>query len=177
MTHTQAYARPSSDITDGSWLNSSSNNTDLFSYIDGASAGSDYISVQHGMSGSLACEVGLETVDAPGVNTGHKVTFRASEDSDSNSITLVVKLRQDTMTIDEFEEDSFGAAETFEHSISESDAANITDYSALRLQFTSTDGMGGTTTKVYHAFLEFPAPDALILAPVASKANLLGMFD
>ena len=177
MTHTQAYSRPSSDITDGSWVNSASNNTDLFSYIDGASAGSDYISVQHGMGGSLACEVGLEAVDDPGVNTGHKVTFRASEDSDMTAITLVVKLRQDTTTIDTFTENSFGAAETFEHAISESDAANITDYSALRLQFTSTDGMGGTTTKVYHAFLEFPDPDALILAPVAARALLLGMFD
>jgi len=175
MTHTQAYARPASDITDGTWTNSAGNNTDLYSYIDGASAGSDYIQVSHSMSGSEICEVGLDTVDDPGVNTGHRVTFRA--DQTSGSVTLVVKLRQGTTTIDTFTESGFTSAETFDHAIAEGDAANITDYTALRLQFTSTEGMGGTTTKIYHAFLECPDPDATVLAPVASRVNILGMLD
>ena len=179
MTHTQAYARPSSDVTDGNWVNSSGNNTDLFSYIDEAVASdSDYIQVQDSDGSAETCEVGLGAVDDPGVATGHKVTFRASENSGMNVVTLVVLLRQGTTTIKTMTENTFGSAETFEHTLSSGEANSISDYSALRLHFTATDGMGTTAvTRVYQAFLECPAPDEIILAPVASKANVLGMFD
>jgi len=49
------YSRPSADRTDGNWKNNAGNNTDLYSYIDDASAdtaGTDWIGEDHGSEGT-----------------------------------------------------------------------------------------------------------------------------
>lgn len=127
---TAQYARPTSDISSGTWTASSG--SDLYAMLDeSAPDDGDYIVT----TGASTCEVALGTLSDPGSSAGHVVRYRIS--SASGGIT--VRLRQGTTTIATWTHASAPSSlTTYEQTLTGGEADSITDYSALRLQFEAT---------------------------------------
>lgn len=150
---------PDSDISDGRWLNSASNNTNLYSYIDEASVNdSDYIHVTDEWGSTDTCIFGLGDVTDPNSAASHKFTVRYKDDMGMDSIDLTVTLLQGASTtiraVSLTPSDSFADTTT---TLTSSEANAISDYSDLRLKIQATDGMGmGIETTVSWAYFECP---------------------
>jgi hypothetical protein len=159
------YARPDADVSAGNW--GPSTGSDLYAVIDEAvTDDSDYISVTDSDGSAETCQVELGGVTDPVSDSGHIITVRASEDSSSSVVALVITLKQGATTIATYTESSItGSATNYPHTLTTGEADSITNYSALSLVFAATDGMGmGTTTTIYQAFFECgnaPAPTGI----------------
>ena len=164
------YARPDADRTDGAWLNSSSNNTNLYSYVDGASAGSDYIQSIDSSASADTVILDLSSVTDPENAANHTVFYRASVAAGMMGGTpdLTIALFQggsqiatktDSGVTTSFSDDNLN--------LSTSEANAITDYGDLRIKFTRAagGGAGGETATVSWCF--FSCDDA-----AASSASL-----
>ena len=152
------YARPDSDVSDGSWYNSADNQTNLYSYIDEASASdSDYIYATDDFGSTNTCILGLGDVTDPSSAADHKFTIRTMEDAGMSSVSVTVTLQQGTTTIRAASHNPGSSFSNHTTILTTAQANSISDYSALRLKIESTDGMGmGTTTSVSHAYFECP---------------------
>jgi hypothetical protein len=140
--------------------------------IDEASTDDDdYVSVTHADDTPETFQVGLSSVTDPVASDLHVVTVRASEDSGSSYISLVVTLKQGATTI---ASDTFasmtGSPDNYTFTLSSAEADSITNYGALSLVFVATDQMGMMmpTTKIYQTFFE--CGDAPVPAGIAGIA-------
>lgn len=158
------YARPDADRTDGSWLNSSSNNTNLYSYVDETSVNdSDYI---HSIDSSASADtviLDLSSVTDPENAANHTVFYRAKVAAGMMGGTpdLTIALFQggsqiatktDSGVTTSFSDDNLN--------LSTSEANAITDYGDLRIKFTRAagGGAGGETATISWCF--FSCDDA-----------------
>lgn len=121
---------PTADITDGSWTPSSG--TDLFAVLDEPVIDSaNYIST----TTDTSCEIRLGIGNNPTVNTGHIIRYRIL--AGLGYITVVLKQGATTIA-------SFGPhlltreIQDFEQYLTENQASSISDYSDLRMVFTTT---------------------------------------
>ena len=167
------YARPDSDVSDGRWLNSADNSTNLYSYIDESSVSDDdYIWVEDEWGSTDICTVGLGDVTDPSSASDHKFTVRSRENGGSSSVEMTVTLLQGTTVIKSV---SFYPDYAFSNTtttLSSVEANSITDYTDLRLKIQAVDGMGmGTFTEVSWAYFE--CPDASTPSAVSNPAFLL----
>jgi hypothetical protein len=125
------FARPTSDVTDGNWYNELDTQTNLYASIDESSASdTDYI---YTTATGSPCTIGLGSLSDPDDHGGHFVRYRAKGDGATD---LVVTLLQTATQIAQWTETSAAATFTdYSHTLSAAEAANITDYTALRLKF------------------------------------------
>jgi hypothetical protein len=127
---TVQYARPTSDVTAGTWT--ASTGSDLYAMIDETVASdSDYIVT----TGASTCEVALGSLSDPSSSTGHKVRYRLSATSGG----ITVRLRQGTTTIATWTHAPAPTSlTTYEQTLTGGEADSITNYAALKLQFEAT---------------------------------------
>lgn len=124
---TAQYARPTSDVSAGTWTASSG--SDLYAMLDEASASdADYIVT----TGASTCEVALGSLTDPASSSGHIVRYRISATSGG----ITVRLRQGTTTIASWTHSPAPTSlTTYEQTLSGAEADSITSYAALKLQF------------------------------------------
>ena len=129
-TVTVQYARPTSDVTAGTWTASSG--SDLYAMLDETSASdADYIVT----TGASTCEVALGSLSDPSSSTGHKVRYRLS----ANTGGITVRLREGTTTIATWTHAPAPTSlTTYEQTLTGGEADSITNYAALKLQFEAT---------------------------------------
>lgn len=134
------YARPSTDVTDGTWLNQVGSNVNLYASIDESVLDdADYIiSSVLAPSASDTCEVGLASATDPVASDNHKVVYRIrSEPSGGN---LTVSLYQNTTLIASWSHTNVSATlTTITQTLSGAETDSITDYADLRLRFVASN--------------------------------------
>lgn len=162
------YARPASDVTDGSWL-TDTGGANLSSAIDEATPdNSDYIiSGSFTIGGSTdTCEIALSDVFAPTDNTGHTVAYRYAKNggSPSQQIDLRVRLLQGATEIGSWTHLNISnAIRHATQTLTTTEAGNITDYNDLRLEFQATFSTELIATRraiVYWAEFSVPFAEA-----------------
>ena len=123
------YARPVSDISDGAWLNETGSGIHLYTSIDEVSANdADYI---YAPSLSL-CEITLGDLSDPGVNTDHIMRYRAKGDG-STDLAVTLRDRNGDTIATWTETNAASTLTTYEHTLTTTQAGNITDYTGLKL--------------------------------------------
>lgn len=129
-TVTAQYARPTSDVSAGTWT--ASTGSDLYAMLDETTANdADYISTVN----ASICEVALGSLTDPASSTGHVVRYRIAADSGG----IIVRLRQGTTTIASWTHNPAPSSlTTYAQTLTGGEADSITDYSALKLQFEAT---------------------------------------
>ena len=120
--------RPASDITAGAWTPSAGGS--LFGTINETPFNDTTYNTTPSAS---TFEVKLGAATAPGVTTGHIARYRAQ-----GTGGLTVRLMQGATVIATNAPSITAAYQTFTFTLSGAEAAAITDYSDLRLRFTST---------------------------------------
>jgi len=168
-------ARPSSDVTLGSWMTELGVKTDIYLSIDEASATSiDFIETGNKKPPpSDFYETLLASVTDPQSSSDHIVNYRIGKDGTiGTTIDMEVQLRQGGtliaskthLNIGTFFDDSFLLTGT--------EADSITDYSDLRLRFipTSDNNFPGRSAQV--AFAEFEVPTGDTTPPTMDSAQI-----
>ena len=127
---TPQYLAPVSDVAAGSWLPSTG--TDLYAMLDESSySDTDYIYATSATTATMAIASGGD----PAVSTGHTLRYRLL----SGSGKIAVTLKQSSTTIASWGPHTLtGAAQDFAQTLTAGEADSITDYSALRVEFTSS---------------------------------------
>jgi hypothetical protein len=131
--------RPNGDVSNtGAWTATPSA-TPISSNIDETVASSaDYIA-SPSLPSAAAYTASLAPGIDPGVNTGHVVEVQVWRDSGITSHTLAVALMQGSTVIKTQDfTDLTTTPTTRQFTLSEAEAGNITDYTALRIRFTAT---------------------------------------
>lgn len=162
------YLYPDSDITDGSWLRQDGSNVDIFASIDEVPpvnytdyARSFNVAV-FGAGDSFESGLSNPTDGDPTVDTGHVLEAEGFLFSSDDIAQLAPVLRQGTTTIWTGAAIETSASSTFfqiASTIPSANIANITDYSALRLQWLLSDSSGVNNevdAYVYWARLRIP---------------------
>ena len=132
------YARPTSDVTAGSWTPSSG--AVLWDMLNETTA-SDADSIQSGTLTTTpdVSEVALGSVTDPAVSTGHIVRYRFSKNiAAGDTINLTVSLYQGATLIASQTQSAISettTAGTF--TLSGAEADSISSYSTLRLRFSA----------------------------------------
>ena len=157
------YARPDSDVSDGSWVNQAGSNTNLYQSIDesGGEDDSDYVISTDSSSSSDTMEVGLSDISDPQGSSSHTVKYRAKGSDPSGSYgipSLTVSLRQGSTQIATSTNSSLTTSFVdYTFTLSSSEANAITDYSDLRLRFVrASGGSASETNLVSEAWFETP---------------------
>ena len=174
------YARPDSDVSDGDWLNSAGNNTNLYSYVDedpncGSSPcynDSDYIYADDDFGSTETVILGLGDVTQPSSDALHKFTVRVKESTGMGGVEVDVYLLCDgsevAMLMGITPSDSF-ANDTY--TLDDTEVENITDYSALSIKIEATDNFG-SEARTSVSWVYFECPDAAS-SDVSNPAFLL----
>jgi hypothetical protein len=124
-----SYLRPSSDITTGSW--SPSTGTTLYGVLDEVTADdADYIQA----ATATGCEIKLSAGSTPTSRDNHTIKYRLL----AGSGNIAVVLKCGSTTIKSWNHVLTGSAQDFSQALSNAEATNITDYSDLRVTFTSS---------------------------------------
>ena len=146
------YAYPTSDIENpGAWTTEPLyQKIDEEPYDDG-----DYLISPKSASGKSFTE-GLSGLTDPGVHTGHTLRIRARASAVSGTIKF--ELLQGTTVIKDSGDIALGTAVFEEHffTLSEGEATNITDYTALRVRITAVATANNKYQWVSWARLEVP---------------------
>lgn len=124
------YLAPVSDVAAGSWLPSTG--SDLYAMLDETSySDTDYIYTTSATTATL----GIASGGDPAVSTGHILRYRLLAGSGKIAVTL----KQSSTTIASWGPHTLtGAAQDFAQTLTAGEADSITDYSALRVEFTSS---------------------------------------
>lgn len=145
------FARPSSDISnDGGYT--ATEGSDLWDELEEASAddaSSEVISPNG--TGTRTFEVGLSSLIDPGVHTGHVIRVRHKMSLGGSSVTL----KQGGTTIAIFAAGVGSVYATVTYTLSEAEAAAITDYGALSIHYSHTNPI---TSQAVVTWLEFEVP-------------------
>jgi hypothetical protein len=120
---------PISDVSAGAWTPSSG--SDLYAMLDESTySDADYIVT----SSASTCEMRVTTAGDPAVSTGHVLRYRLL--AGTGSITALLK--QGSTTIASYGPHTLtGSAQDFAQTLTGGEADSITDYSDLRVVFTS----------------------------------------
>lgn len=120
---------PVSDAAAGSWTPSSG--TDLYAMLDETVASdADYIET----ASESTCMLALASGSDPASSTGHVLRYRLL----AGSGTIAVTLKQGSTTIASWGPHTLtGSAQDFAQTLTGGEADSITDYTALRVEFTS----------------------------------------
>lgn len=152
-------AVPTSTITTNNWsgnVNGSSLHLDIDEGVSTSDDATSYIYVNTMSFGSYTCEVKFGSLTDPTVHTGHILRCRSIRNNIGTQ-TLGILLYQGATLIynTTFNPTLSYATNTF--TLSEAQAANITDYTDLRvrIQFSYTGG-----TSPFVSAVEFEVPDA-----------------
>lgn len=129
VTVTTQKLAPVSDVSAGSWTPSSG--SDLYAMLDEtAYSDADYIYA----TSATTCTLALASGSDPSSSTGHILRYRLLAGSGKIAVTL----KQSTTTIASWGPHTLtGAAQDFAQTLTSGEADSITDYSALRVEFTS----------------------------------------
>lgn len=129
VTVTSQKLAPVSDVAAGSWTPSSG--SDLYAMLDETAASdTDYIQA----TSATTCTLALASGSDPSSSTGHILRYRLLAGSGKIAVTL----KQSTTTIASWGPHTLtGAAQDFAQTLTSGEADSITDYSALRVEFTS----------------------------------------
>ena len=121
---------PISDVSAGAWTPSTG--TSLYATLDEATySDADYIVT----SSASTCEMRVTTASDPSVSTGHILRYRLL--AGTGSITAILK--QGATTIASYGPHTLtGAAQDFSQTLTGGQADSITDYTDLRVVFTSS---------------------------------------
>jgi len=134
------FARPTTDVTDGTWTDQAGG-VSLFAAIDEVtSSDADYIQSANATATADVSEIALGTITDPAVSTGHVVRYRYGKDTAAGDVVnLTVSLRQGTATeIAAWTHTDIGVGPiTVAQTLTAAQADAVTDYSALRLRFSS----------------------------------------
>lgn len=126
---TLTYLRPSADISTGSWTPSTG--TTLYTTLDEVSASdADYIQT----STASSCEVRLAAGATPSNRDNHTIRYRLL----AGSGTLTAVLKCGSTTIKSWNHTLTGSAQYISNILTNAEASTITDYSDLRVTFTSS---------------------------------------
>ncbi len=153
------FARPSSEVDAGFWLPIPGGTTTAAIDEVTPNDATDYIA-----STEATGEWALSSVTDPNDNTGHILRIRARKSSSGGRTkTIQRELRQGSTTIQQstaipLADD--GSWETITLNITEANAANITDYSDLRVVLTSGETGGGGPRDVHVTWVELEVPNA-----------------
>ena len=169
FSYGQQLAAPTSDITT---IGVSSG---TFASIDEATANDgDYVVTADNTAATY--EAKFASLTDPNVHTGHIVRFRIAKadtgvppSTDGNGVTCVAGLYQGATLITDMYNAPIGAWDTREFTLSEAQAANITDYSDLRVRFDFSASGGNPSNRRGGAvsWLEIQVPD-----PVTSSRRI-----
>lgn len=129
------FLRPSSDISTGAWQPNPSSPATLYDKIDEETADdADYIFTT---TINTTCEVALSAPSGtPGA--GSRIVRWRSPAGYSPNGGITVTLMQGTTQIAQWTTPAVAANTTYTHTLSQAEADSITDYSDLRLRFTSS---------------------------------------
>lgn len=165
------FARPDSDVSDGTWTNQASSNVNMFNVIDESSADdADYIRTAN-PTGTETCTFGLSDVTDPVSPSGHTVRWRAKvANRVDDTINLSIFLRQGATLIatcrtGAITDTSFTAGS---YTLSGAEADAITDYTDLRLTFTKSGTNDDAGINVQVSFAELEVPGGTPIAAVAA---------
>lgn len=129
VTQTASLARPTSDVSAGSWTPSTG--TSLAGVLDETTASdTDYITA----SGTTPCTLALNPVTTPGAGTTKTVKVRAWSPTNGS---VTVELLQNTTVIASWTQALTTSATTYSFNLTSTQAGNITDYSVLRVRLTA----------------------------------------
>ncbi len=161
------YARPSIDISLGSWTEDDDTTDALYEEINETPADDgDYVKV---VGADSTYEVRLTSVTDPTIHTGHVVNFRMYGTGAGAPEKLTVDLVDNTTVIATLaNQQSDGAWGNKQIVVAEAEAANISDYGNLRLRLSSTGNTGGSD-EVRCSFAEFVCPDVSVGAQIMNQ--------
>lgn len=130
-----------------------------------------------GGNGSGTIEVGLSELADPISDADHTVRFRAWQQNNANQRTLAVYLVQGTTVISTYAAFDLvkGTATQYEWTLSSAEADSITDYTDLRLRFTSggdTSTPSGDRSEVYVSWAELEVPTPVDSAPRVTQRSI-----
>lgn len=128
VTLTLISIKPTADISAGSWVATPGGS--IYSVLDEVSySDTDYIST----SSSTSAEISFPYIYPPNSKEDHIIKFRAKQET--TSLNLSVELYQGSTLISFFIPTLTTSYQEFSWTLSEVDAASITDYSNLRIRF------------------------------------------
>jgi len=127
---------PDGNITIGSWKNESEGSS-LWSSIDEYPySDSDYV-YYDGAAGSESFEVSLSDPNGDPLPDGiHTISWRAGQIAGTGTIVMKVELMQGAVLICTDQQTITDSFQTFEHTLTQDEINDITDYTDLRLRFT-----------------------------------------
>jgi hypothetical protein len=124
-----SYLRPSADLSTGSWAPSTG--TTLYETLDEVSASdADYIQT----STASSCEIRLAAGATPSNRDNHTIRYRIL----AGSGTLTAALKCGSTTIKSWNHTLTGSAQDISNALTNAEASAITDYTDLRVTFTSS---------------------------------------
>lgn len=154
------FARPSSDVSAGSWTPSTGST--LYETIDETSASdADYALTT---AGANEFRVGLSAVTNPGVTTGHTLRVRHQKTAGSASTAITIRLRNktDASTVVLNEPTISTTWTTTEVTLSAGEVALIQNYADLAISVYGS-GAGG---EIRVSWAELEVPDATYNVPI-----------
>lgn len=165
------FARPSSDVSNaGSWATQPTTGQALYAQIDETAASDTDYCVSPSNPSNAAFVVGLGSVTDPATGTGHVMRVRyAKSASGGRTIDLTFRLLQGgtqiaSRTITNLSE----VVTTSEFTLSGGEADAITDYGALRFEFSANVSGSGGGRACAVTWAELETPDA---ASVTEKSG------
>jgi hypothetical protein len=161
------FARPNSDVTVTNWTGTPTNTTgNRYTNIDEATPSDTDYCYGANNSSTATFEAGLSSLTDPEVHTGHIVRWRyaktaaGSLSGTGGTVNQTVGLYQGTTLIASDTVTTGGSWTAGSFTLTEGEAANISDYTNLRLRFTqSGSGGGGNARGSAVSWVELEVPD------------------
>jgi hypothetical protein len=168
------FARPSQDVTIGSWTTNSGSAANLFASID-EDVANDADFVQSSLTVNDAYEVRLSSVQAALIDRGHILRYRIQKNQAlGNTRGCLVELRQGaTVIASQNHPDLTIAWASLPVALTPAQGAAITNYADLRVRFTATgtvSGQAGVRRRVQVSWLQLRVPEATF----GATATLVG---
>ena len=175
------YARPTSDVSTGGWVDQAAGTTNLYTRIDESVADdSDYILTPVLAEGgaSYTYTAGHGTVTDPAIDTNH--TWRYRYQAANAGVTIVARLKCGSTTVKEVTHTNASTALTTNAvALSTAEAALITDYTQIRTEFVASWPSSGPASTVTQNLS--PISDDLLggwaVTPLWSKVNRIPFDD
>jgi len=129
------YLRPSADTSLGSWTDEADGATNIYTHIDETSpSDADYVQSPNNPSANIY-KFKISTGSDPTVHTNHIISYRYRKPDNLGTVNLKVRLVEGTTTRKEWTHNDIGTTwTTQEQTLTEGEAATITDYSNLYLE-------------------------------------------
>ena len=167
------FARPDGDIALNGWIQGGGGTSNIYLNIDEvAPVDSDFVddTTPPAPNFATAYQMTLSNITDPETSSGHVIRWRIRRDNTNAPINIRIELRQGGVLIAQRTQNSPDSSfNTFNYTLSGSEANDITDYTDLQFYFYSqdVDDDGGTDVEV--SWAEFEVPDA----PAAGAGQII----